>query len=205
MASDGAGMMKERVAWLDQATRWLETSADVDGLMPTVASVARPFNRPPLADPLRGTWLGHALHPVLTDVPVGCWVGALILDMLPGREQAARSLVGAGLAAVPITAMAGLAEWDTMNRPEEKRVAAVHALGNVVAALIFLRSWAARRTGNHRRGKVWGLVGGSMALATAYLGGHMSYAQKVGTGHRGAMPASVGISGRKFRAKVPQS
>ncbi|MDP8927642.1 MAG: hypothetical protein M3O70_03450, partial [Actinomycetota bacterium] len=29
---------------------------------------------------LRGRWLGHPLHPVLTDVPIGLWTSAVVLD-----------------------------------------------------------------------------------------------------------------------------
>ena len=31
-------------------------------------------------DALHGVWLGHPLHPVLTDVPIGAWTTALALD-----------------------------------------------------------------------------------------------------------------------------
>lgn len=187
MASDAlpADTTGRRVAWLDRATRRLEGSPAVDRLSPVVAALAQPFNRPPLADVLRGTWLGHALHPLLTDVPIGCWVGALILDVFPGRERASRSLVGAGVAAVPLTLVAGLAEWETMTRPEERRVATVHAVGNAVAAVAFLRSWQDRRAMRQTKGVAWSLVGGGLAVATAYLGGHLSYARRVGTGSRG--------------------
>lgn len=46
-----------------------------------------------LADFLHGTWLGHPLHPVLTDVVVGAWtIGALFdyvsLLIRPGRFNA---------------------------------------------------------------------------------------------------------------------
>src|SRR3954449_5369192 len=34
---------------------------------------------------LRGEWLGHALHPLLTDLPLGCWLSAGVLDVLGGR------------------------------------------------------------------------------------------------------------------------
>lgn len=203
MASDGSRADSRRVAWLYQATRWIEKNPDVDRMSPAVHAAAQPFNRPPLVEPLRGSWLGHALHPLMTDIPVGCWIAALMLDMMPDQERASRNLVAAGLVAVPLTALTGLAEWGTMNRPEEKRVATVHAVGNTVAAIAFTRSWALRRGGRRTQGVVWGLFGGSLAVVTAYLGGHMSFAQRVGTGHRGAVPAGEGIRVRLVRSKVP--
>lgn len=37
---------------------------------------------------LEGRWLGHALHPMLSDVPIGPWTSSVILDLLggPGAE-----------------------------------------------------------------------------------------------------------------------
>src|ERR1700710_476864 len=50
---------------------------------------------------LSGAWLGHALHPILTDVPIGTWTSATLLDIAGGDdgESAAELLIGAGLAA----------------------------------------------------------------------------------------------------------
>src|SRR5215218_119324 len=55
----------------------------------------------PVKDGLSGTWLGHALHPLLTDLPIGTWTSALLLDWLGGKgsERAADRLIGIGLAA----------------------------------------------------------------------------------------------------------
>lgn len=156
----------------------------IDRLAPAVTLVAAPFNRPPLVGILRGRWLGHALHPLLTDFPLGCWIGAILLDFVPGRGSASKTLVGAGLVAVPITVAAGLAEWETLDRPEQRRVATVHAIGNVLAALGFLRSWLRRREDARVAGVAWSLIGGLLALGTGYLGGHMSFVQGAGTGPR---------------------
>jgi nitrite reductase/ring-hydroxylating ferredoxin subunit len=35
---------------------------------------------------LYGTWLGHPLHPVLTDVPMGAWTGVPVLLVRRGGE-----------------------------------------------------------------------------------------------------------------------
>src|SRR5207253_746315 len=42
-----------------------------------------------LKDALSGTWLGHPLHPPLTDVVVGAWTSALLLDLLGGDDAGA--------------------------------------------------------------------------------------------------------------------
>ena len=183
-----------RIAWLDAAVDRLESNADIDRLAGPVEAIAAPFNQPSVASVLRGGWLGHALHPLLTDFPLGCWIAALALDMVggPAAETSSRKLIGIGLAAVPLTAAAGLAEWDTLEAPRERRVTTVHALGNTLAAAAFGVSWLQRRRRRHPSGVVWALVGGATALATGYLGGHLSFGRGVGMGHRGLPTASRG-------------
>jgi len=131
---------------------------------------------------LAGTWLGHPLHPVLTDVPIGAWVAAGFLDVFGGEDsrQAARKLIGFGsLAALP-TAVAGLADWLDTDDPGAKRVGLVHAAGNVAALGLYVLSWNARRKGRQGRGVALSMLATSGAVGTAYLGGHMSFAQGIG-------------------------
>jgi uncharacterized membrane protein len=181
-----------RIAWLDAAVARLEANADIDGLSGPLGAIAGPFNQPSVAKALRGGWMGHALHPLLTDIPLGCWIAALALDMVGGSpgEAASRKLIGIGLAAVPLTAAAGLAEWDTIEGQGERRVTTVHALGNTLAAGAFGVSWLQRRRRRRRSGVAWALVGGATALVTGYLGGHLSFGRGVGIGHRGLPTAS---------------
>lgn len=150
--------------------------------------VARPLAKKVVAviphgvvkDTLSGTWLGHPLHPMLTDLPIGCWTNAMALDLLAGEraEPAAQFLVGMGVVTALPTAVAGLADWsDTLG--EERRMGLVHAAGNVVALGCYALSWTARRGGNQRRGVALGLLGGAVATASAYLGGHLAWRQGV--------------------------
>ena len=133
---------------------------------------------------LHGTWLGHAVHPVLTDVPIGCWVSASLLDVLGGPQArpAATRLVGIGLAAAVPTAVTGLAEWGVAGQ-REQRVGLVHAASNTVALGLYAASYAARRNGRHGRGAVLALAGSAAAGAGGYLGGHLVSARKVSTRH----------------------
>src|SRR5438552_16622240 len=87
-----------------------------------------------LKDLLSGTWLGHPLHPPLTDVVVGAWTSELLLDLVAGEgaEDAADALVAAGLAAALPTAAAGLSDWAEL-RGGTRRVGVVHAGGNTTA------------------------------------------------------------------------
>src|SRR5579864_758834 len=82
-------------------------------------------------DVLSGTWLGHPVHPPLTDIVVGSWTSAWLLDSFGGRraEAAADGLVGAGVVAALPTAAAGFSDWAEL-REGPRRVGLVHALGN---------------------------------------------------------------------------
>jgi nitrite reductase/ring-hydroxylating ferredoxin subunit/uncharacterized membrane protein len=132
-------------------------------------------------DLLSGTWLGHPVHPVLTDVVLGAWTSAFVLDAVGGErtEQAADTLVGLGVLAAGPTAMTGLADWVDTWGPT-RRVGTVHALGNVAAASVYTMSWIARKRGARGLGVALGLLGMGIASGTAYLGGHLVYGKGVG-------------------------
>src|ERR671935_201963 len=68
-------------------THSLERATVLDGPAKAVAKRVRStIPRGPLKDAISGTWLGHALHPVLTDVPIGAWTSATVLDLIGGRD-----------------------------------------------------------------------------------------------------------------------
>ena len=134
-----------------------------------------------LKDLLSGTWLGHPLHPPLTDVVIGAWTSALLLDLLGGEETkvAADRLVAAGVVAAVPTAAAGLSDWAEL-RGGSRRVGSVHAIGNTTALLLHTLSWAARRRGERGRGLALSALGYGAATFSAWLGGHLSFAKGVG-------------------------
>ena len=135
---------------------------------------------------LRGTPIGHALHPLLTDFPLGCWLSAGLLDLVGGSaaRSSSRRLIGLGvLTAIP-TALAGLAEWRSLFDRSTRRVAVVHATGNLVVVSLYLLSWLRRREGRRGAGTAWGMAGGLLAIFTGYLGGHLSFGRGVGEGER---------------------
>jgi nitrite reductase/ring-hydroxylating ferredoxin subunit/uncharacterized membrane protein len=131
-------------------------------------------------DLLSGTWLGHPLHPLLTDVVIGAWASALALDVLGGtRRGAADDLVGIGaLAALP-AAIAGLSDWSDL-KGRQRRVGTVHAAGNLVALALQSCSWQARRRGRHATGVALSTVAMATASASAWLGGHLTFGEGVG-------------------------
>jgi nitrite reductase/ring-hydroxylating ferredoxin subunit len=133
---------------------------------------------------LSGGWLGHQLHPMLTDVPLGAWLSATALDILGNKHDsvAARRLVGIGILASLPTAASGASDWvDTYGG--EKRLGVAHALGNSAALGLQCASYRARRRGKRGRGVLLGMAGLGAALGSSYLGGHLSYALGVGVNH----------------------
>jgi nitrite reductase/ring-hydroxylating ferredoxin subunit/uncharacterized membrane protein len=153
----------------------------VEPLSSVVESLTR---RDDVKSLLSGTWFGHRLHPVLTDVPIGAWSSATIVDVIGGRagRRAARRLVGAGILAALPTSATGFSDWhDTHGEP--KRIGVVHAVANTTAVVFQLASWRARGKGHHLRGMALSGLGlGSVAVG-GYLGGHLVYAQRVGVDH----------------------
>ena len=135
-------------------------------------------------DALSGTWLGHALHPLLTDVVFGAWLSASLLDVLGGAESeaAAEKLIGVGIAAYGPTALTGATDWADGEPADDgvRRTGLVHAATNAAALASYTFSYLARRQGRQTAGTLWGLVGvGALGFA-GYLGGHLSYAQGQG-------------------------
>ena len=164
--------------------RWtlrLEDTAALDGAVQAIEPTIRSaFGTGRRGSVLRGEWLGHSIHPVLTDVVLGTWTSATVLDLFGGRESsaAAQRLVGAGLLAVAPTAWAGWAEWSAAGS-RDKRVGIVHAATNAVAIGVYAASWVARRRGRHGTGAGLALAGAAISGVGAYLGGHLTEARKV--------------------------
>lgn len=167
------------VAW----TQALENARVLDPLV----SLVRPFggwfaSDPTRRDVLQGAWLGHAVHPPLTDVPIGLFTSALTLDVVGGKaaRPAARRLIALGLLAAVPTFWTGWAEWAELEQ-REQRVGVVHALANGTAAVGFLASWRARHKDQHLKGVALAVASASLMGAAGYLGGHLISARKAST------------------------
>lgn len=130
-------------------------------------------------DELRGRSVGHPVHSVLTDLPIGLWASAVALDLTrpEGHADAARRLVGLGLLAAPPTALTGLADFRALSVPA-RRVAVVHATCNGLGTLLALASWRARRHGRAGLGTLLSVAGMGAVGAGGYLGGHLAQAMR---------------------------
>ena len=161
----------------------IEESESLDPLVSGITPVARlTESSPRLKNLLRGDWLGHAVHPILTDLPLGAWTCTSLLDLVGGAQSrtAANRLLTIGLVAAVPTAVTGAAEWMTTSGGN-RRVGVVHAAANVSALGMYGASLVARRHGRHWRGVGLGLLGGLTSAVGGYLGGHLAVARKVGS------------------------
>ncbi len=137
---------------------------------------------------LHGTWLGHPLHPALTDIPVGAWTVALVCDALEdmtGRKEFAQGAdiaVAVGLAGAVGSAITGIADWsDTDGRA--RKVGLVHGMLNLGGALLYGTSLIFRNQKKRNLGRGFGILGYAVAAGAAYLGGELVYNEQVGVNH----------------------
>lgn len=137
---------------------------------------------------LHGVWLGHPLHPVVTDVPIGAWTTALALDARgaltgnAGYARAADFALAVGLAGATAAAVTGLNDWsETGGR--SRRIGLLHGLLNVSATALMATAYCLRRQEARAAGRAVGVAGYGIAVAAAYLGGDLVYRERLGVTH----------------------
>jgi nitrite reductase/ring-hydroxylating ferredoxin subunit/uncharacterized membrane protein len=171
--------------------RTISRLEDADQLDSTVAVGQRAARwiRPGRArDALHGVWLGHPLHPLLVQLPVGMWLSASALDLLaPRADTAARRLVAAGLAASAPAVAAGAVDWSEQHE-QQMRVGVVHALANSLAIGLYGASLIARKPGAGRGLRLAGLAAVGLG---GVLGGHISFRLAGGANHAEPIPHIV--------------
>ncbi|WP_051836856.1 Rieske 2Fe-2S domain-containing protein [Streptomyces sp. NRRL WC-3742] len=141
----------------------------------------------PYRDALRGVWLGHPLHPLLVQMPLGFWTSAELLDATPGGRRSADTLVTAGLLTAAPAALAGWVDWARLD-PPRRRTGLVHALSNTTGVLLYGGSLLARCRGRRVRGRLLGLAGLTAVSVGATLGAHLVYRQAAGPDRAAAVP-----------------
>lgn len=199
---------------LEPLVSQLESASALDPIGKTVGKAARGvFGHGALKEALSGTALGHALHPVLTDVVIGSFVSATLLDLLGGDSdgRAAERLITVGIAAYAPTAASGANDWadSEIADPAVRRVGLVHAVSNSTALALYSASLMARRRGSTTRGKLLGAAGAAVLAAAGYLGGHLSFTRGVGPNQTvfdpGPSDWSTAIDASELATDVPKS
>ncbi|MFJ3925543.1 Rieske 2Fe-2S domain-containing protein [Streptomyces sp. NPDC090022] len=183
-AGTGPGPLLTAVARIEHAPQ-------ADALIDMVRKAVRAVPLGPVRDVLHGRPFGHPAHPALVQVPIGTWLSAALLDLLPGQRRAAHVLVGAGLAAAAPAAAAGWADWAELP-PEQARTGLVHALANTAGVVLYAGSFLARARGRTARGKALGLAGLAVVGAGGALGGHLAFRQAAGANHAEDVDHRVG-------------
>jgi nitrite reductase/ring-hydroxylating ferredoxin subunit/uncharacterized membrane protein len=170
------------LAWFDQLG-WLRTLND------RLTAVLEPF-RERHQDNLvlellhGGRWVGHPLHPALSDLPIGLWTGAMVLDALDGSPRpprgmdAAGMLNAAGILAAGATAVTGLGDW-TVSNDQDRRVGLFHGLLNTAALGLQCAALGIRMAGHRGTARTLGAAGLTVTVAAAYLGGHLVFTKGV--------------------------
>jgi nitrite reductase/ring-hydroxylating ferredoxin subunit len=168
----------------------LERAAGLDQAVALGQRAARALRPGRARDILNGVWLGHPLHPVLVQAPVGAWLSASVLDAWPGADPAgaaARRLTAFGLAAAVPAALAGAADWSEQHE-QQLRVGVVHAAANTAAIGLYTLSLLTR---SRRGARALRLSGLAVAGAGGMLGGHISFRLAGGANHAEAVPHLV--------------
>ncbi|MFI6144408.1 DUF2231 domain-containing protein [Streptomyces sp. NPDC051109] len=175
-----------QTAVIDTASTWWLTALDrlerTTVADPAVRALQRGIRSLPLGgmrDLLRGRPLGHPVHPVLVQLPIGCWLSAAVLDLAPGTRRATTTLTAVGLAGVAPAAVAGWADWADLP-PEQARVGLAHAVSNVAAVACYAVSLSSRLRGRSAKGRLWSVGGLAAVAVSGALGGHVAYRQAVG-------------------------
>ncbi len=199
-------MSENSIMGLVDRQEWLQPIQDTGAeLIHNAFTAAGPAGQT-AKNALHGVWLGHPLHPAMTDVPVGSWTVATALDLLEIRGDSqyragADAAVMLGLLSSIPVALTGMTDWsDTHGKPQ--RVGALHGILNVGAAVLYAASYAARKSEKRGLGRLLGFLGYGVLLSSAYLGGELSYSQKIGVNHA---PDAEGELPKEFTEAIKES
>ena len=171
----------ESQTWLDKLGGPLQ-----NWLLQLYGQPGQPNRR--IKDVLNGTWLGHALHPVFTDIPLGAWSGTMLLDLAwlndesEGAARGADITMALGIVGATAAAVTGVTDWSDLDGTD-RRVGLMHGLLNSGILLTNIGSLALRLTGRRRAGIALSMVSYLASLFSAYLGGEMSFAKGIGVNH----------------------
>lgn len=166
-----------------------------DGLQHAIQIVIGAQRKPPrlLKSLLHGTFLGHPLHPAITDIPIGAWMIAAIFDIIwlvspVNYDWAARGALVAvliGLIGALSAAATGLADWSD-SYGAERTTGLYHALLNVTATVLYLISAILRfqvASSENIVAAILGFAGLVAVLIAAYLGGDMVFVRGTNVNH----------------------
>ena len=180
--------LRYAVAAIVESQTWLDKLA-----APFQSWLLKLFGQPgepnrKIKDILNGTWFGHPLHPVLTDIPIGAWSSTLFLDLdwltneSEGVARSADTVLVLGIVGATGSAVTGVTDWSDL-LDTDRRVGFMHGLLNSGILLTNIASLVLRLTGKRRAGITLSTIGYVATLFSAYLGGELSFAKGIGVNH----------------------
>ena len=198
-------MSKEPLSKLVERQEWLNTAEEaVQNAAKQTLQVAGDGTK----DFLHGKWIGHPLHVILTDIPIGSWTAAVACDALGSItdnddfDTAADIAVAIGLAGAVGAAVTGVTDWSEVD-PPARRIGFVHALLNIGATGLFTASMFSRRRGSRASGRGLAALGFLLATVSAKLGGSLVYEHRIGVDHSAELPAPTDFVPVMAEADLP--
>lgn len=174
-------MIARRVVLLVRSQRWLEPLGE---FMQRVVGGIYDALGPPgqgVKNFLHGTWLGHALHPVLVGIPLGAWTVATIADLLAYtgtlKPEIGDFCVLIGVLASYGALVTGYTDFYEISS-DGRKIGAAHGSIMTTTILLYTASWLFRWLGGpsvHNLAVVIAVVGYLLVVSGAYLGGDLVY------------------------------
>ena len=178
---------ERRRSLAEAAVRRIERAEGIDRVASRVRAAAHgALVDPPAVDQLLGgAWLGHRVHPLAAQAPLGAWLMATLLDLAGPDQHAAAvdALLLTGCVSALPTAITGAHDLATTSG-SQTRVALVHAVVMDATLGLFVSALVKRRRGDRRTARRLALAGTALAGAGAYLGGHLVHRLGVGVDER---------------------
>ncbi|WP_226064711.1 DUF2231 domain-containing protein [Kaistella polysaccharea] len=181
-------MIQKNAIRLIEEQEWLETAGDA--LQPAIINTfeAGGDAGQKIKNFLHGTWLGHPLHPVIKDVPIGAWTMTAILDVaeLTGSRKyknGADAAVAIGIVGALGAAVTGLTDW-TGTTTKKRKIGLMHGMLNIGATALYATSYVLRKNKKTRGTAIaLSMAGYGVVSLAAYLGGHLVFGEQVGVDH----------------------
>jgi nitrite reductase/ring-hydroxylating ferredoxin subunit/uncharacterized membrane protein len=188
---------------VDRLARWGPLRSLAELWQPVVRNALE--RAPALGDVLHGTPLGHPLHPLLTDVPVGAFTVVAVFDALElgGRGELSDGADGAlalGIVSAGLAASSGWADWSQADG-DAKSVGMAHAACNGAALAAYVAALALRRAGRRQSGIGLAFLGYTLLGLAGYLGGELAFGLQEGV-RKTAEPVALPDG---FRAVLDES
>jgi nitrite reductase/ring-hydroxylating ferredoxin subunit len=177
------------VAWHGDLAAWLDGLGWLRSLSDRLTAALGPLRERHQDNPViellhGGRWVGHPLHPALSDLPIGLWAGVMVLDAAdrsPAGQRgidAAGMLSAAGIVAAGATALTGLSDWAVSN-DQDRRVGLFHGLLNTAGLGLQGASLGTRMAGHRSTARALGAASFMVTAGAGYLGGHLVFTKGV--------------------------